>query len=218
MTTSPDRRGGASRDVVSSRGPGRSPGRNFCLYSAFFKTKRVPRRRSVPHSKALVVETCTNLGTEVVKQCSGAKDGPWRAGTGRAGVRARAAAHAGRAGGGAPCLGRAGRAIAHPACTAVKYAGLEPGAHQLSCKPAALRAQARSPPPHWSRKLRLSEKCQTLSAHGQWSVSLCTARAGHEARAMRGQPGCRMPTFDRAAAILTWRLQRMPACFLFAPL
>ena len=35
---------------------------------------------------------CTNLGTEVVKQCSGAKDGPWRAGTGRAGVRARAGA------------------------------------------------------------------------------------------------------------------------------
>ena len=47
------------------------------------------------------------------------------------------------------------------------YAGLEPGAQQLSCKPAALRAQARSPPPHWSRKLRLSEKCQTLSAHGR---------------------------------------------------
>ena len=46
-------------------------------------------------------------------------------------------------------------------------AGLEPGAQQLSCKPAALRAQARSPPPHWSRKLRLSEKCQTLSAHGR---------------------------------------------------
>ena len=103
---------------------------------------------------------------------------------------------------------------AHPACTAVKYAGLEPGAHQLSCKPAALRAQARSPPPHWSRKLRLSEKCQTLSAHGRvWSVSLCAAHAGHEARAMRGKPGYRMPTFDRAAATLTSRLQRMRRVF-----
>ena len=126
---------------------------------------------------------------------------------GRMSARARAAAHAGQAGGGAPWAGLDGL-NSPPACTAVKYAGLEPGAHQLSCKPAALRAQARSPPPHWSRKLRLSEKCQTLSAHGQWSVSLCTARAGHEARAMRGQPGCRMPTFDRAAAILTSRLQR----------
>ena len=106
-----------------------------------------------------------------------------------------------------------GRATARPACTAVKYAGLEPGAQQLSCKPAALRAQARSPPPHWSRKLRLSEKCQTLSAHGQWSVSLCTARAGHEARAMRGKPGCSLPTFDRAAAILTSRLRECQRVF-----
>ena len=44
-------------------------------------------------------------------------------------MRARAAAHAGRAGGGAPWAGL-GWAIAHPACTAVKYAGLEPGAQQ----------------------------------------------------------------------------------------
>ena len=95
MTTSPDRRGGASRDVVSSRFHGvrdGAPEEIFASTAHFFKTKRVPRRRSVPHSKALVVEACTKLGTEVVKQCSGAKDGPWRAGTGRAGVRARAGA------------------------------------------------------------------------------------------------------------------------------
>lgn len=170
------------------------------------------------HYHKALIETCTNLGTKkwsVVRQWG--KGWPMARGDGQGGCACASRGACG-AGGRGRTLGRAGRAIAHPACTAVKYAGLEPGAQQLSCKPAALRAQARSPPPHWSRKLRLSEKCQTLSAHGQWSVSLCTARAGHEARAMRGQPGCRMPTFDRAAAILTWRLQRMPACFLFAPL
>ena len=115
-------------------------------------------------------------------------------------------------------LGRAGLGLSPPSLHSgqVRRARARRAAAQLqaSCPPSA----GQEPPPPWSRKLRLSEKCQTLSAHGQWSVSLCTARAGHEARAMRGQPGCRMPTFDRAAAILTWRLQRMPACFLFAPL
>ena len=111
-------------------------------------------------------------------------------------------------------MGRAGRAIARPACTAVKYAGLEPGAQQLSCKPAALRAQARSPPPPTGAEssgcLRNARHC--LRTDG-WSVSLCAARAGHEARAMRGKPGCSLPTFDRAAAILTSRLQRMRRVF-----
>ena len=48
---------------------------------------------------------------------------------------------------------------------------------------------------------------------------VCAQRVqGMKRGQLRGQPGCRMPTFDRAAAILTWRLQRIPACFLFAPL
>ena len=172
------------------------------------------------HYHKALIETCTNLGTKkwsVVRQWG--KGWPMARGDGQGGCAcASRGAHAGRAGGGAPWAGLDGLNSPSSLHSGQVRAGLEPGAHQLSCKPAALRAQARSPPPHWSRKLRLSEKCQTLSAHGQWSVSLCTARAGHEARAMRGQPGCRMPTFDRAAAILTSRLQRMPACFLFAPL
>ena len=66
----------------------------------------------------------------------GAKDGQWRGdGQGGCACASRGACGAGERG---RTLGRAGRAIAHPACTAVKYAGLEPGAHQLSCKPAAL--------------------------------------------------------------------------------
>ena len=74
----------------------------------------------------------------------------------RAGARTRAAAHAGRAGGGAPWAGLDGHKPIQPAQWL--YAGLEPGAQQLSCKQAALRAPAKSPAPHWSRKLRLSEK------------------------------------------------------------
>ena len=74
-------------------------------------------------------------------------------------MRARAAAHAGRAGGGAPWAGLDGHKPIQPAQWL--YAGLEPGAQQLSCKQAALLAPAKSPAPHWSRKLRLSE------AHGR---------------------------------------------------
>jgi hypothetical protein len=61
---------------------------------------------------------------------------------------------AGRAGGGAPWAGLDGHKPIQPAQWL--YAGLEPGTQQLSCKQAALRAPAKSPAPHWSRKLRLS--------------------------------------------------------------
>ena len=72
-------------------------------------------------------------------------------------VRARAPRRMrGRAGGGAPWAGLDGHKPIQPAQWS--YAGLEPGAQQLSCKQAALRAPAKSPAPHWSRKLRLSEK------------------------------------------------------------
>ena len=57
---------------------------------------------------------------------------------GRAGwMCARALAAACRAGGRGRTLGTGLDGQAHPACTAVKYAGLEPGAQQLSCKLAA---------------------------------------------------------------------------------
>ena len=62
----------------------------------------------------------------------------------------------GGGGGGAPWAGLDGHKPIQPAQWL--YAGLEPGAQQLSCKQAALRAPAKSPAPHWSRKLRLSEK------------------------------------------------------------
>ena len=104
----------------------------------------------------------------------------------RAGARTRAAAHAGRAGGGAPWAGLDGHKPIQPAQWL--YAGLEPGAQQLSCKQAALLAPAKSPAPHWSRKLRLSEKFRRC-LRVRVSVSPCAARARHEARAMQGQSG-----------------------------
>ena len=70
--------------------------------------------------------------------------------------RDRYSAGAGLAGGGTPWEGPAGHKPIQPAQWL--YARLEPGAQQLSCKQAALRAPAKSPAPHWSRKLRLSEK------------------------------------------------------------
>ena len=77
---------------------------------------------------------------------------------GSAAACARAAAHAGRAGGGAhPWAGLDGHKPIYGSLQ-WSYAGLEPGAQQLSCKQAALRAPVKSPAPHWSRKLRLSEK------------------------------------------------------------
>ena len=69
-----------------------APEEIFASTTHFLRQNAYPGDVQYLIQKALVVETCTNLGTEVVKQCSGAKDGPWRAGTGRAGVRARAGA------------------------------------------------------------------------------------------------------------------------------
>ena len=71
---------------------------------------------------------------------------------------ARARRGACGAGGRGRTLGRAGPLDGHKPIQPAQwlYAGLEPGAQQLSCKQAALRAPAKSPAPHWSRKLRLS--------------------------------------------------------------
>ena len=74
------------------------PRKKMGLLNAFLSKKHAPNIdvQHLVRTKALV-ETCTNPGTVFV-MLWGKKDGSWRAGTGRAGVRARAAAHTGRAG------------------------------------------------------------------------------------------------------------------------
>ena len=93
----------------------------------------------------------------------------------RAGARTRAAAHAGRAGGGAPWAGLDGHKPIQPAQWL--YAGLEPGAQQLSCKQAALLAPAKSPAPHWSKELPGHVRSLRDCAGRDVSVSLSAAHA-----------------------------------------
>ena len=97
----------------------------------------------------------------------------------------RGCAHARRgacgAGGGAPWAGLDGHKPIQPAQWL--YAGLEPGAQQLSCKQAALRAPAKSPAPHWSRELPGRLRSLRDCAGRDVPVSLSGAHAGMQ----RGQ-------------------------------
>ena len=129
-----------AKGPVLPRGPGRSPGRKFWPLQRHFNAKN-----HVPMTYSTLFESSRrdlrdSGHTGVVRWGKRMAQGA----RGRAGrVRARAprrmrGARAGR-GRGAPWAGLVvGRAEARPTCTAVNCAGLEPGAQQLSCKPAAL--------------------------------------------------------------------------------
>ena len=93
-----------AKGPVLPRGPGRSPGRKFWPLQRHFNAENhVPMTYStlLESSRRDLRDSGHTRGCEM-----GQKDGPGRAGTGRAGARARAAAHAGRAGG-----ARAGRTL-----------------------------------------------------------------------------------------------------------
>ena len=139
------------------------------------------------------------------------KGWPVARGTGRAGVRARAAAHAGRAG------AHLGQGWAGLKPTQPAQRSSTPGSSPAHSSSAASQLPSERRPGALPPTGAESSGCLRNARHclrtDGWSVSLCAAHAGHEARAMRGKPGYRMPTFDRAAATLTSRLQRMRRVF-----
>ena len=93
-----------AKGPVLPRGPGRSPGGKNWPIQRIFLTKNATQKTYstlLESSRRDLRDSGHTRGCEM-----GQKDGPGRAGTGRAGARARAAAHAGRAGG-----ARAGRTL-----------------------------------------------------------------------------------------------------------
>ena len=169
-----------AKGPVLPRGPGRSPGRKFWPLQRHFNAEN---HVTMTYSTLLESSRRDLRDSGHTRGCEmGQKDGPGRAGTGRAGARARAAAHAGRAGG--AHLGHEGWTGMSPSSPH----GVQQRRARARRTPAQLQAShtlsaGQEPcPPLEQRAPWPSEKSQRLRREGR-AVSLSGAHAGMQ----RGQ-------------------------------